>query len=63
MTANISELVAMSNKVAAKLLGGDDSRVQMLRLRTRNSELIITPGGPEAGCTMVVLQHARSRVE
>ena len=63
MTANISELVAMSHKVAAKLLGGEDSRVQMLRLRTLTSELIVTPGSAELGCTMVVMQRARSSLD
>ena len=59
LTAEMSDLVKASRRVAAKLLGAEEE-VQMLRLRTRGSELIVTPSD---ACTLVVMQRARSQVE
>lgn len=61
MTAEMSDLVKSSRKVAAKLLGGDADQIQMLRLRTTASELIVTPA-PDASCTLVTVQRTRSQL-
>lgn len=57
--ALIGDLTAKSAATAAKLLGEEGGKLQLLRLRTRTGELLVAPGDD---ATLVVAQKAHSAV-
>ena len=55
--AVISDFCAKARAAASKLLGESEGEVQLMRLVTKNGELLVAPS---AECTLVVSQRSHS---